>query len=41
LCQTSSGSACIDQSTLPVSMLSAMIAFAVFGAPEKALPVPK
>jgi hypothetical protein len=41
LCHTSSGSACIVHRTLPVSMWTAMIALAVFGVPEKALPVPK
>jgi hypothetical protein len=39
LCQVSAASACIDQSTLPVSMFIAMIALAVFGVPAKALPV--
>ena len=31
MCHVSNANACIDQSTLPVSMLSAMIAFAVRG----------
>src|SRR5687768_1370237 len=39
LCHVSNGSACIDQSTLPVSIFIAITAFAVFGVPEKALPV--
>ena len=39
LCQVSNGSACIDHSTLPVSMFIAITALAVFGVPEKALPV--
>ena len=41
LCHTSNGIACIVHRTLPVSMLTAIIALAVFGVPEKALPVPK